>query len=601
MTNEHTGTNGSRDGGVESAPSSSRSHWKWLLITAGLLVVTNIVVLSWETRPWSRPDGYRTIRFPDEQNCYMKCANQAVEEGREFFKNEDVLRSPPVPWLWLWFWRRDVALARFANIALSLIGAFLVSRIVDERYGHRCGLLAFALCAGGYQVVYYSGTVLSEPLALFFACLFLWTVHRMAMTGKYRFAVMAGIACGFGAISRTSFQLFPFFYIAVSWLLDRLAKQTGRTRRPAVPDRKHIMLLLTSYLVFVAPWMVHNYIVFGVARIANGSGAVMYLGSDFRTNGDEPVFSGMQWQTGAVSRPYTHLQTRGDKLLMQAAVENIRRHPIAWGALCVRKIWRTLIGGPMWHFFGVDHYQASQRIHGRTVTALRFAWWTVGGTFVTVFGLWGLVLLLREHRAIATAGLALILYFVALHAVTYAMPRFGLTFYPALALGCSVYLAAKRRRALTILLSVVCVVIIAHLALYHYYIPRCITTQEKLKYFTLDQTWRIPGDAIQPIVIDAAGMVPPFNACLFIRATAQPQRDCPECFGILYLRTNDTKDFDEGAEIWFPLLADGREHVYQFCIELQQAWRSKPWQALKLVTVPPGSTDLQVREVVLAH
>jgi hypothetical protein len=309
----------------------------------------------------------------------------------------------------------------------------------------------------------------------------------------------------------------------------------------------------------------------------------------------------MQWPTNQITGPYNHMQIEGNRRLVEAAVSNIRRHPLAWARLGLVKVGRTLIGGPSWHFFPADHYGSKSNIEGRGPTAIVFLWWTVAGTVVTVFGPAGLGLMLRGQQGLAVAGLAMVAYLVTLHAITYALPRFSVPFYPALVLGLCGYCSRRRSRILLLLLIAASAAIPAYLALYHRYRPRCIVPPDKIEYFTIDRRWEMANDGQASLVLDAGGLLPAFNSCIFVEAAVDQGPHQGASFGTLYLREQGANSFNESAGITFPVIADRHRRTYRICVELQEAWRAKRWDALKWVVTPPGAAIVGHVQITLAH
>ena len=310
----------------------------------------------------------------------------------------------------------------------------------------------------------------------------------------------------------------------------------------------------------------------------------------------------MDWPNHAVTAPYSHMQNEGERRLVRAGIENIRRHPLGWAGHCLRRVGRVLIGGPNWHFAPSDHYQGKRHFAGEPATALTFAWWTVGGTFVTVFGLVGLVAERRRHPLMAMTGLALIGYLVLLHAATHATPRFGVPFYPALVFGFCAYLSRRRPAIASVLLTIVCLSITTTLALYHRYRPAHVVAPSRLSYFTTDRSWKLPAGGPLPLVMEANRSKPAFNTCLFVRATTTRRDDADRrCYGILSLRAVGESQFDENAALWFEILPDGRERTYQVSVALQPAWRDRAWDALQFKLASPGLVEIRDIQIVQAH
>ena len=588
----------------------ARLRWRrWIVILVIVAAALHVTVLVRETSRRHSAAGLATILWPDEKNYYVLLADGVAEHGAEFLKDERMLRSPPLPWLWLFLWHRNIVLTRFANIALVILGSYLIAAIARSRWGDRAGVAAFVLCACGYQVVLYAGTVLTEPLALFFSCLLLWAMDHLARsatqpkTGTFRavgYAALAGIACGLAALSRTSLQLLPLAVVGL-WLLSRLA---GRRSRQSAPDLRiwHVGLILLCDVAIVGPVIAWNYKTLGVARIANGFGAVMYLGSDLRTNGDEPAFCGMQFQTHLVTGQYDHLQTRGDELLMKAAMENIRRHPFRWLELCAPKIGRVAIGGPGYHFMPGSSYRTKARLVGGAETAIVFAWWTVAGTVVAVFGVAGLARMWRQQPAAALAATAITAYLVALHMISFSMPRFGLPFYPALVLGCCAFFAGRQRWRVTAPIVLICAAIPAYLALGDYIVPPAVVSAEKPDDFTIDRTFGGLGETMPATVsLGDGGFEPAFNTCLFVRVRAEGRDVDRKVVGVLHLRPQGAAEFDDASRLAFPIVPDGRRKTYQLCTESQAAWRGKRWAELRFSILPVGGATIHDLEITIAH
>jgi hypothetical protein len=362
------------------------------------------------------------------------------------------------------------------------------------------------------------------------------------------------------------------------------------------------MLFMAAFVLVAGGWVLRNYLAVGVPRIANGFGAVFYTGSELRFDGDEPAFSGMQWPTHRVTRPYDHVQTQGDRRLMRAATENIRAHPLDWALLGVCKVGRLLIGGPRWHFGpGADHLRGAIGANGRSRAIIRFVWWTIAGTVVTVFGLAGLLLLRRERPLFAVGGLTLVAYYALLHAVSFANPRYAVVFYPVLVLGCVGYFQRRRRVLLTGSLVAVCAAVCVWIATYHYYRPASQVADDSTRYFQVDREWEATAAGHGAFVVECGGFMPPFNTCLFLRISARGSEERATGIVRVCVRRTGSEEFDEDQPIWMPVRLDGETHTYRTCVELVEGWRRKRWSAVR-VDAPGGKVEtIEVGSVVAAH
>ena len=411
-------------------------HANWAIIFV-LIAAAFLHVFVWAhsvPRDAAKRRDWGAIRFHDEKNYYVHTAEAVTERGWSYLSDEESLRSPPIPWVWLLIWNRSVVVARIANVALVLVGAFLVGRIARP-FGGQIWTTLFA--ATGYQTAYYSGTVLTEPLAFFFVCLALWAFDGAVRKRSFGWICLVGLATALAAYSRPSLQPWPVALMGL--VLVASVSRRGKTQVEST-DRPHpkwttALCILLVHVALLAPWLIKNKVDFGVARIANGLGAVMLLGSELTTNADEPGFSGMQWPNLPVQGPKGHMSLDGEARLKKAAVEKIKARPWAWGKMGFVKLGRFFIGGPQWHFQpGRTLIEARQQFHP-TRAVIRYLWWTVGGTFVTVYGLAGLIALFRRGEPIALAAVSLIATLAAVHIVTYSMPRFAVPILPALAIG----------------------------------------------------------------------------------------------------------------------------------------------------------------------
>jgi hypothetical protein len=177
--------------------------------------------------------------------------------------------------------------------------------------------------------------------------------------------------------------------------------------------------------------MTWNFVQFGKVGIANGVGAVLYVGGDLRRDGDEPVYSGVDFDTYRHTAPNTHLDTEGDLRLATIAKERMLHHPLATARLFVRKTFRYALGsqkGYFWPFDGlVDKLRHEASLKGKLFTLL----WPGLHVLVVCGAL--ISLRRRDISPVLRSYVGLLtLYFVALHAVTFPIPRMVFPLYPYL-------------------------------------------------------------------------------------------------------------------------------------------------------------------------
>ncbi|MCB9853797.1 MAG: glycosyltransferase family 39 protein [Phycisphaerales bacterium] len=527
---------------------------------------------------------YGAVRLDDERNYYIHCADRVAVEGLSYLTTEDSLRSPPLPWLWLLLFGRSIVLTRAANIVAVIGASWLIASIVRDRWGRSQALMAFVLCALGYQVVLFSSTVLTEPLAFVFVCVAFWSAHRAESRNRLRYVILTGISTALAAYARPSLQLWPFALVGVYalWRLMRNVRKGGATPETTWTPRR-VALMTIVHCAILAPWIVKNVMCFGVPRIANGFGAVFYLGSEFRTDGDEPIFSGMNWPNNRIQGPGGHMSLDGEQRLVAAAKANIREHPAAWIELAVRKAGRTLIGGPKWHFFPAATLRAKRQFEGRSKTLIEFVWWTGLGTIVTVCGIAGLFMRRRAGGFVFLIAIALVVYMTALHAATYALPRFAVPMWPAFVLGCAALAAQRPGRGAIVILTFGWMSIVAYLMLAYVWRPTCEVEASRAAYFTITADQKIKSAGVSTLSVSLDGHRPDYNTCIFVTARIAPIEGQPRVEATLRLTPADADgELGDDAAIGFPVLADDRDHTYLLCVELNRTWRDRKWGAVRL-------------------
>lgn len=588
---------------VIAADDMSRRAWRgWAL---GLTFISGIVYVTvWKHEAPRGPDGrcdWGGIRLADEQNYYVHCAERVADQGLSYLKTEDSLRSPPLPWLWLLLFGRSVVVARAANIVSIIVASWLIAAIVRDRWGRRLALVAFVLCALGYQVVLFGATVLTEPLAFVWVCASLWAVHRAEIKNRVGYVILAGVFTAIASYGRPSLQLWPFAVAGAGgiwWLVRRLRRARVETQ-PSAWTLRRILLLLAVHCVVLAPWIAKNVACFGVPRIANGFGAVFFLGSEFRTDGDEPIFAGMDWPNHKVQGPGGHMSLDGERRLIEAAKHNIREHPTAWAWLGFKKIGRTLIGGAKWHFYPCATLREKVRIEGMGETVLVFAWWSVLGTIVTVCGLAGLLMRNRSGGFLFVFAIVLVGYMTALHAATFALPRFAVPLWPAFVLGCIAWIGQRPTRAMFTLLTLGWIAIVGYLLIANRWHTANEVAAERASYFaiTADAAVEVAGRPSLKVRLDGAR--PAFNTCILVTAKLNAIPQHRRVGAALHLMPAGVEtELDDEFAIGFPVIADGVSHTYLLCTELNKAWRDQKWGAVRIkidVENPDVVRELRVR------
>ena len=597
--------NPSRD--TDDKPSSFvRSRAFWLIVILAYAAHAHYYIWSHEVP--KRPDKQRdlsAIRFSDEQHYYRHAAERFSEDGWAYLATEDSLRSPPMPWIWHLLWGQGMILTRAANIGLVLFGAFLIGCIA-RRFDAQ--LLATFLTAVSYQVAYYSGTILTEPLAFSFVCFALFAIDRAALQHPWRWIVLAGLFSALAVYSRPSLLPWPLMMLVFT-VLSRVLPQRGLDSDDRAMSRllrangrgfavKHALVLLICCVAVLAPWMIKNHIYFNAPRVANGVGAVLYLGSELKTDADEPGFSGMQWPNVAVQGAKGHMSLEGERRLKEAALEKIRAHTGSWVKIMPIKAARFLFGGPRWHFQPGSTFKESKQWQGRTRGTVRFIWWTCFGTLITVYGILGMFGLAVKRDVMGMAGCALLLTLLGVHVVTYSMPRFIVPAWPAVALAAA--FAIKNLKPFGhgfAMLSAIAIVLV--ITLWHEGTASREIPERRMDAFAIAQSVSVNDPSALDVSLDCSGFNPKFNTCVFVSARLHAKNDTPHMVtATLHLIPAEDSKKKPPPPIDLELVVDQEVHHYLQCIELNPAWRHARWKAVELRL--PVESNVTIADVTLA-
>jgi len=190
-----------------------------------------------------------------------------LSEGRGFWMpnpySEDVgpeqaraFRPPLFPFLWGCVYkitRGAYAPIRIAHAilgALSCALAYLAAIELTER--RRVALVCGILCALYPPLIWHSVHLMTEPLFIFFSVLLVLGLLVFRRTGQIGWLILAGVAAGLGALTRS--LLIGFLPIMVGWIWWI----RGRRMRAFLD-----VLLFTGVVTAVlAPWIIRNAIVF---------------------------------------------------------------------------------------------------------------------------------------------------------------------------------------------------------------------------------------------------------------------------------------------------------------------------------------------------
>ena len=414
------------------------------LVVAGLILLVSAVLKVVYFDSFAEGQFSRLV-FPDEFNYYLTAAQAIIDQGLEWFLQPRSLWTGPLNPLWIAALGANIIAVKLANLALWVGSGLLLFDIGRRLYGRRAALLAVAFYSLCFPFYVFTPTLLTEPLFIPLFVLSLWLVVVSAdRNGSRALFALGGVVLGLATLTRPTTQYLPLFLVFVVALIALVARSKSHLRSELPMLWRNALLTLVGAAIVVVPYVLKNEIALDRTGIANGAGAVLYLGNDLRKDGDEPIYSNMQFDTSEITAPYTHLDTEGDARLTEAAVEEITQRPFDIGLLQVRKGFRLMFGSSDHYFW--PYSDALSYLKARGSTALFQLWDMVFTAFLVVFGVMGMIL--TPTRLVPRVALiGSVAYFAILHTVLFPIPRMIMPILPLLALFAAGYVFRTSRRS----------------------------------------------------------------------------------------------------------------------------------------------------------
>ncbi|HWB54185.1 MAG TPA: glycosyltransferase family 39 protein [Tepidisphaeraceae bacterium] len=556
----------------------------------GLLIVALLAAglqFCYTNTRWNNP-GYF-----DAEHRYIPAARQIRREGLSYLLRPESVENPPMSYLWPALFGANVTAIQIGQIVLLALGAALTADAGAKLIGKAGGWIAGIIYATSYQLIHYGSSALSEPLTTFFITLAFWFWIRGQGRSK-GFGAAAGIALGLAALTRAVFAA------AIGWLILAVLYQAVR--------RKRIVSLMTAALlmvVTVGTVMVKNYLCFDQFRIANGGGAVLYMGADLRWYGDQPVTWGAEYDTGRITGGKSHVSTQGDRMLTHAGIELLREHP--WKELCLvpLKFYRFLIGQPDEHFFRCNDLLDEIKKFGSISAIELLLWFTIPLIAAHVLGLAGLIERSLYDSSVWLFPAAVVAAPLVAHSVLFSLPRFSAPLWAIFAVAAAAILTVPIRRHALVLFALMILAVAATLQVCFYYAvyPRLMVPESQMSNFTtqwsLPDFWSSTHDVVQIAGGDArrwksVGNDPFFvidlrptiaidgNMVAFVRFSLTRVAGMPRIETCQLFYAPRGKAFNEEHSVRFHALADGRMHLYQICPTLTGGWSGQQIGQLRL-------------------
>ncbi len=530
---------------------------------------------------WSR------LIYPDERNYYQQGAQLFLDQGWNYFLTPRSLWNAPLPVLMLALFQMQVGWLKIFYLFLITLSSILVWDAARRHSGYLSAWIAF-LCMLLHQPFWVFGpTILSEPLFTFLLTLFAWILLACPNTLAWSFT--AGITIGLACYARPTPQYFVLILFSLGLMSFFCSKSRRITHNTLLP-----IALGFGMLLCISPWIFKNFQLFGKMGMATGSGAVLYLGNDLRKDGDEPVYSQMDFDTFEITAPHTHLDVEGDRILAKVAFDWFSKFPADIVLLSLKKFLRLVIGNPAAFFYPSSSWSEIYR-HGGALTAAKKTLDIFLTLALTVLGLvfWSIGAG-QSYAALCIA--ALIWYFFLLHSLAFAIPRMLLPIFPLLAVGSAgaVQMLVRKSPGFKIILCGGLVILISFLWLLNvnwrngrekipsrhldYYSKNYLMlsqSQGKVHHLKHDadllrSTGRDPflEFEFEPVELKS-------NQVFTFYLSARRPKPQSSSHSVQIFWRSVGQQFSEERSITMPITFDAREHLYRLSPSLNSKWQGK--------------------------
>lgn len=195
--------------------------------------------------------------------------------------------------------------------------------------GHRAGILAMAITALYPELWVMTGFLYTETLFMLFLCWsFVLLLRGMSDQGTIRDWIVGGVLFGLGMLTRNIL----FFFPVLMGLLFIIIKKYR------IHFKKLVLFSAVAYALLV-PWTIRNYKVFhAFIPVATGGGGEFWIGTYIPFEGEyhyEESRNQIQQLTKGAKN-----EVDKDRILIRAGLENIRRRPVSYFRIFIKKWFR---------------------------------------------------------------------------------------------------------------------------------------------------------------------------------------------------------------------------------------------------------------------
>lgn len=307
--------------------------------------------------------------FSHDEGTYLRYVNYIFENGLwGYFKLQESIEAAFGNLFYIYtmlsFSDNSIWFLRYFNAIILGSGSIVLTYFIMSNLKtiSKTNVLLATLIVGFYgEILYFSVSYLTEPLIIFLFLLFIFLMQYIFNSNKEKntilliaLSILAGCIIGFASLVRLIFL--PISGILILFSIYFLFKKD---------IQKAILLIITflTAIILISPFFYNGYKHSGKPMVATGSGAVLWLGSRVDTNGDEPPYYHLPYDTNKISNNLSHLTLEGDALLKQAAVKNIKENPYIYVKNSLKRIYRLVIGNNYFWFFPYDNFNSYVKNH----------------------------------------------------------------------------------------------------------------------------------------------------------------------------------------------------------------------------------------------
>ncbi len=331
----------------------------------------------------------------------------------------------------------DVLAGKMMNAVLGAATTLLVYLLGRRLFGHGIGAVAAFTHAAFPSQVFYTGTILSEPLFTFLLMLSLtflvWEPPEPGRTPWLRLGV-AGLLLGGATLTRAITLLFPFVLFAGWWVAHRRPKAAAL----------HAGIVMAGVLAFAIPWSIRNTLAFDTPiMISTNAGDDLCIGHNEAATGafilHGPCFDKYDY----ANTPPQEIEVARNRDGLREAVKFALTHPVDELDLIWRKAY-YLLAVDSDGLYATESYFHDPFIPNNLQVPLGY-WANLWYFTIAVWALLSLPLLFlgRDARK-ATLAIAM-LYVLAIPLAFFGDPRFHFPAVPAMCIAASVGMVAVWR------------------------------------------------------------------------------------------------------------------------------------------------------------